>query len=283
MSAEITQWIDPNGAVTLLDVDWEASGRFMPPVVISEDEVPGQDGARLRQTRFGPHDFTIKMVITEASEALLRTAIRARVSAMNPKRGEGILRVTSPLGDVREIQCSVIDGMGLEEKPEMSGPQMQMALVTFHATDPLWRDQSDTSASYNVGDAPSFFPIFPIRLTSSQIVVDEIILNDGDDEMWPVWTLLGPGSGIALRNVTTGKSLVLSTTLLAGESIVIDTQPNYKTVKLQDGTNLWPDVDVTSSLWPLVEGSNAIRLEMSGATIGASVLQVNYRRKWLSP
>lgn len=283
MSAEITQWIDPDGVVTLLDVDWDASGRFMSEVRLSEDEVPGQDGARHRQTRFAPHEFSLKLTMAAADEPLLRTAIRALVSAMNPKKGEGIIRVTSPLGDVREIGCRVVGGLGLDEKPEVSGPTMQTAVVTFHASDPLWRDQSDTSASYAVGDPVSFFPIFPLRLTSSQIVVDATINNTGDDEAWPVWTITGPGAGIVLRNVTTGKSLTLSTTLLTGESIVIDTRPGYKTVVRQDGSNLWPDVDVTSSLWPLQVGNNAIRLEMSGATVGTSVLQVTYRRKYLSP
>jgi len=283
MSGEITQWIDPSGGMLLLDVDWEASGRFMPEVVASEDEVPGQDGVRHRQTRFGPHEFTLKITIVGGDEPLLRAALRSLVSMMNPKRGDGIIRVTSPIGDVREIECRVVGGLGLDEKPDVSGPGMQQALVTFRAGDPFWRDQSDTSDDYTVGDAPTFFPIFPMRLTSSQIVVDATINNTGDDETWPVWTINGPGSGIVLRNATTGKVLSLSTTLLAGESIVIDTRPNHKTVVMQDGTNLWPDVDATSSLWPLQTENNAIRMEMSGATVGTSVLQVNYRKRYLSP
>lgn len=284
MSAEITEWVDAYGAVTALDVDWEATGRFMPEVNFDEDEIPGYDGSRLRRTRFKPRTFTLKIVVTAASEPLLRTALRSLTSAMNPKTGMGYIRVTSPLGDARQIACKVAGGLGLEEKEGLSGPQMQMALVTFHAFDPFWTDTSDTSTLFDIDTPPSFFPIFPLRLTASEIAVDITVDNDGDDEMWPVWTINGPGSGIALRNLTTGKSLVFTTMSLgAGESIVIDTRPDEKTAVRQDGTNAFPDLDVTSSMWSLQVGSNSVRLEMTGAVAGVSSLQLSYRKRYLSP
>jgi phage-related protein len=284
MSGEVTAWEDPTGVVTTLDVDWDASGRYMPEVYHEEYEIPGQDGSRNRSTRFKPHEFSLKLTVAASSEASLRSAIRSLESAMNPKRGTGIIRVTSPIGDTRELPCKVVDGLGLEEKPEMSGPDMQQAVVTFKAFDPLWRDVSDTSTSFDVGAAVSFFPFFPLRLTNSQIAVDTSINNDGDDEAFPVWTIAGPGSVIKLSNLTTGEVLEFSTlTLAAGESVVIDTRPGSKGATRNTGVSVYSDLTLASSLWTLQTGVNLIRLEMSGAQTGISKLTVSFRKRYLSP
>lgn len=287
MTAEISQWIDPDGNVTTLDVDWEATGRFMPAIEFETTGVPGQPGERLRAVRHGVHEFTIRVTISAGSEPALRTAQRALVTAMNPGRGEGILRVTSPLGDVREIACRYSEGLGMEEKPGTSGVTMQQADITFKAFDPYWRDANDTSETYSIGVVPTFFPIFPIRLTSSQIAVDDTALNSGDVETWPVWQIGGPGSAITLRNLTTGEYLTIAgISLNAGEYITVDTRPTGttpKTVRLADGTSVFSALTATSSLWSLPVGSSSVRLEMGGAIAGSSYLQISYRQKYLSP
>lgn len=288
MSAEITEWIDPTGAVTLCDVDWDAEGRFMPPVESQEDIVPGQPGSVPRDFRHMAREIKLKLTYTAASEPALRTLLRNTMYTSDPTRGEGIIRVTSPLGDVREIGCRYQSGLEMDESPGKSGPTMQQADVTFKAYDPYWRDPSDTSQSFTIGTAPLFFPIFPIRLTASQIAVDDTVNNTGDVSSWPVWVITGPGSVISLQNLTTGRSTVLQSTVLgAGESVTIDTRPSGiyptgKTILRQDGTSLFGDQSNTSALWELVVGNNAVRLAMSGAVVGQSALSLNWRRRYLA-
>lgn len=288
MTVETTQWIAPDNTVTDLDVDWNAKGRFMPPPVFQEDIVPGQPGSVFRNVVHGPRDFTIRVITTGADEPALRTAMRALVSSMDPARGEGTLRVTSPLGDVREIGCRYKSGLELDETPDTGGTQSQLADITLHAFDPYWRESADSSKTFDIGAGPVFFPIFPIELTSSQIVASATIVNDGDVAAWPVWTIQGPGSVITLRNTTTGRVIVLeSTTLGAGESITIDTRPTNssptgKTITKSDDTNLFPDLTPTSALWELVPGNNSVQLEMAGAIVGASSLTMSWRRRWLA-
>jgi phage-related protein len=285
VTAEVSTWVDPFGGQTVLDVDWNAKGRFMPPPRFVTSQVPSQPGERLREVTHGPKKFTVRLVITAATEPLLRQAERDLVDAMDPTQGDGIFRVQSPLGDVREIPCRYMEGLDLEEGTENSGLTMQKADVTFYAADPYWRASSDISFNYNVGVTPTFFPIFPIRLTASQIAVDASVLNDGSVNSWPVWTIVGPGSVITLRNLTTGKLLKLtSTTLGTGETVIVDTRPGVKTIRKSDGTSLWSDIDLSvSSMWPLAKGNNAVRLEMSGAVAGASSLTLSFRKKYLSP
>jgi phage-related protein len=286
MTAEITTWIDASGSATVLDVVLDASGRFMPEPAFITNGVPGAPGERLRSVRHVPHDFTIRVVISGADEPAVRTSTRALVKAMDPTRGNGIIRVQSPIGDVREIVCRYVSGLGLDEKVGVTGPQVQFADVKFRAYDPYWRDPSDVvTPPFVVGVVPTFFPIFPIRLTASEIAVDASVTNGGDTEAWPVWQITGPGSSIALRNITTGKLLQFSTLVLGtGEFVTVDTRPEAVTQVLKsDGTSAFSDLTATSSLWSLAVGNNAVRLEMGSAVAGASSLVLSYRQKYLAP
>ena len=80
-------------------------------------------------------------------------------------------------------------------------------------------------------------------------------------------------------NNTTGKSIVLTVTLAAAQTITIDTRPGAKTIKREDGSLHYAYMSPTSSLWPLVTGVNACLLNMTGTT-GASLLQVQYKQAY---
>ncbi len=281
---ETVTWIDAAGASTVLEVEWNTSGRFAPPTMFEEEGVPEQDGARLRAVRHGVREFVLPLWIEAASESALRTAMRDLVKAMNPKRGAGKIRVASPVGDEREIVCSYADGLDMRETlGETSGPLVQRAPVVFRAHSPYWQAVSDITDTYTSGDPAPFFPFFPLRLSSSTVFADAAPTNIGDVDAWPVWTITGPGSAIVLRNLTTGYSLTLNTTLGSGETVTIDTRPGLKAVTRGDGTNLFTSLEQsTSYLWPLEEGANSVRVEMSSATAASSVT-LAFRPLYLSP
>jgi hypothetical protein len=289
---EVTVWIDPVGTQTTLAVDWgraAVSGRFSPPVIMDEEGIPEQNGQRLRAVRFGPQQFVLPLWVTGATPEQLRTNMRALVSALNPKRGDGIVRVTSTLGDQREIVCRVIDGLQVQERlGDSSGPTVQFMPVVFKAHDPLWRDVSDTvSGPWTVGSSPgSFFPFFPLRLSSSEIFAQATVVNAGDDDAWPVWTINGPGDSPKFKNLTTGKTIDLGTYfIVAGEVVTIDTRPTgsmRKTVVSNINGNLYPRLTAASALWPLVVGSNQVSVEMGTSFAGSTSVQMAYRNRYLA-
>lgn len=278
-------WIDADGGSTTLEVQWDVSGRFAPKPSFEEDGVPGQPGMRFRAVRHELREFVLLVDVVGSSESDLRTQVRDLVAKMDPTRGPGKVRITAPGGDQREISCFYAAGLDLDEKlGSSSGLYSESAPIVFRAHDPYWYAISDVVADFAIETAPVFFPIFPLRLTASEIAVDTTVTNSGDVETWPVWTITGPGSGIALHNLTTGKAITMpGVTLTNGESIEIDTRPGAKTVLRNDGTNMWPYLSTTSSLWPLVRGSNAVRLEMTGAVVGVSKLRISHRPRYLSP
>lgn len=271
---ESTQWVDPDGGTLDLAVEWDVQGRGMPPPVYETELVPEQPGERLRAVRHGAREFVLRLWIEGASEAAMWTAVRDTIARMDPTRGDGKIRVTTVVGDQREIICRVQSGLELSERlNDTSGPEVQRAAVAFRASDPYWYDLSDTTETYSLNpSSATWFPIFPLRLASSEVFTDATVTNTGDVETWPVWTITGPGSGIILRNLTTGKFLSLGALALSsGQVVTIDTRPGRKTITLNDSTNLFGYRTADSSLWPLARGANVIRIEMASATAASSV------------
>lgn len=291
MSDEVVSWVDADGGITVLPVEWDAHGRFMPQVIIDSDEVPGREGAVPRQARHGVHEFILPLWLTDSTPEALRTQLRTLVDVMNPVNDDdtvrlGKIQVQSVLGDVREIECAYASGLEMAEKiNDSSGPTFQRVPISFTAFDPYWQDPSPSSKTFTVTSVPKFFPIFPLHLTASQLVVDDVVVNAGSVKTWPVWTITGPGTDIVLTNLTTGQKLDFGSHALGtGEVLTVDTRPGHKSATLQDGTSVYSWVDWTVSImWPIGRGTSVVSLDMAGITVGVSSLQVSYQQRYLSP
>lgn len=281
---ETVQFISPMGDIRSLNVEWATKGRFSPQVIFETDGVPEQSGLRLRNVRHDARDFVLPLWIAGSSEADLRTRMRDLVSVMNPTLGDGRIRYLSPVGDYREIYCRYSGGLDADETlGSTSGPTFQTFPVTFRAFDPYYYDVSDTVFFYAGAVPSSFFPFFPLRLSASEVFADVTVQNSGDAIAWPVWVVTGPCTGIVFQNLTTGKTLTfLTTVLLAGQTVTIDTRPGVKSVLREDGTNIFPDISALSSLWSLAQDANAVRIQLVGTT-GASSVQLNYKNRSLTP
>jgi len=219
------------------------------------------------------------------AESALRVALRNLVYRMDPGRGHGYLRVTGPDGTARQIRCRVSEGLGLKERiGDETAPTAQHVVATFRSVDPYWEDIADlTPITFDTGLPPTFFPFFPLRLASSEIVAEATVTNTGDVPAYPKWTITGPGNSIKLVNKTTGEFLDFgSVTLSNGETITVDTNPETRSVLKNGSTNLFGNLAVLSTLWTLARGDNEIELQMNGSSTTSS-LQLTYRRRYLSP
>jgi hypothetical protein len=268
-----------------MEVDWSVAGRFMPKIILTSEGAPDEAGEFFRDVRHGTREFLMPFDIEGATEAELRTNVRRIVASMDPTRGVGRWRVTSPVGDQREIRCYNASGLeGQETLGELSGPQWQRFPATFIALTPYWYDVSPTTQTFTVAvDTPSFFPFFPMSVTASELAIDTYVDNTGDVKTWPVWTITGPGSVIKLSNLTTGRFISFPTGSLGpGQSLYIDTSPGVKSVKYEDGSSAYAAMSSDSFLWPLERGINIIRLEMSGADNTVSKMDLTYWKRYLS-
>lgn len=283
--ADKLYWIDANGTETLFDTQTfkilnGMMGRFMPPIEFAEDEVPFEDGSRLREVIVKARDVDIPILIEATSAIELRQLVRSCLRMFNPLRGNGKWKVIAPDGSQRELSCRYKTGLEGQENRDVKGIWWQKLVLVFRAFDPYWYDAGTNVQTFTTGQAATFFPFFPLRLSSSTVFADTTIDNTGDVKTWTEWIVQGPGENIVLRNLTTRETIHLEDPdayLGVGESITINTR--LKTVTKNDGTNLYYTLADGSSLWTLQEGTNSIRIEMSNATSESSV-QLSYRNRY---
>ena len=285
--ADKISWVDANGTEYVFDTDIKVlsgmNGRFMPPVSFVEDKVPFQDGSKLRQVNIGYRDVDVPIFIKAKDEVGLRNKMRSATRMLNPLKDDGKLKVISPDGIQRELTCRYHSGLEGSEGRDDKGVWFQKAVLVFHAFDPYWYDSNTIVQTFRANESPGlFFPIPPLRLASSTVFADVTIGNTGDVETWPEWIIQGPGENIVIRNLTTDDVTTINYSLNVGETLTVNTRPYHKTVTKQDRTNLFYTLSDDSSLWPLEEGDNSIRIEMSNSTTDSSV-QLTYKNRYWGP
>ena len=74
------------------------SGLFGAPMTMIEQDLPLQSGVLVKLVKATPNMVRIPLLVKGANETDLYTAWAALRYAMNPMRGVGVLRYTSPLG-----------------------------------------------------------------------------------------------------------------------------------------------------------------------------------------
>lgn len=292
MRTDKLAWVQPDGAAIVLtaqpdlDVHWAlgVDGRFMPPVDLIKDRIPGQAGARLREVQVGEREVTLPVTVFGAGEEGLRDRVRQLLREFDPTRGPGILRCTAVDGTMRELECTYKDGLRGREFAGETGVRWQRMVLVLEAHAPFWQDTNPTDLTYRAASSGPFLSaqFLPVKLTSDTLLGTQVLTNDGDRDAFPVFTVRGPATRFTLANDTTGQSLTYEAALADGDVLTIDTRPFRKTVRLANGTNRYDQLAIGGALWSLPPGPSSIRLDLTGST-AASFVTVSFRRLWLAP
>lgn len=198
-----------------------------------------------------------------------------RAFLMTVHRGQtGTIRVSRPDGTAREIDVYYEDGWGGEpgENWIYANP-----VLTLLAPDGYWRDVQPTTVRREFASGTPYLD--PYRtVSSSQVLGDTTIVNPGEVQAWPEWTITGPASAVEATNTTTGQTFTITYTLTAGQTITITTL--RPTVRGPAGQNIasalnWP----AAYLWPLQPGSNSVSFDVTGAAAGTSIV-LSYRARY---
>jgi hypothetical protein len=287
MTAEVATWCEPDGTETDLVLEWNAAGRIGAPRGLVIDDLPtGASVVRSTRTRGRRVALSVWVEAPEASN--LWAEVQRWAKRWDPARGQGFLKVESLTGDVRRLPCYVETVVDNEVLGVSSGPTFQRFELILFAPDGVWESVTQRSFAWGVtGVTSSFLPLGGsgdyFVLGDSALLVAESIVNGGDVNTWPVWTISGPVTDFTLTNSTTGDSLVFDDLgLLAGESVQIDTRPGVKAVVKSDGTSLFSSLSSSSALGALVAGGNDISVTVTGGT-GSTGLALAFRERWLTP
>lgn len=284
-------WTSPDGGtvLTLSDFggnDWGisvlpgATGFGMPDFTYYETSSPSFDGSVVRGVRANPRDVNLPILLWGANRAQCVENYHGLIRAMNPRNGAGTLTVTSADGTSRSLAAYYNGGLQGKDDDAENGMTFMTAVVVLRCPAPFWLgDPSVTRLQIAYGS--TFFPLLPVQLVASSILGSTTLVNDGDAEAFPIYTITGPVTNPAIANATNGTFITINQTLLAGETITIDTREGVKTVLKGDGTNLYSSMASGSSLAPLQSGSNAMTFTVLGATTNTSVV-ISYQNRYLT-
>lgn len=279
---------DPAGLVTRF-TDWEngwvlqpgAKGLDMPAYAFSQDESPGIDGYEIRQVRAQGKEIALPVAFwADDSRAAYLARRRGLIRSLNPKRGLGTLTVVQYDGSARTIGASYAAGLEGDESLDTAGTRWCMNVLSFACPSPFWLG-AEASTQWQAAESGTFFPVLPLTVGTSHVLGSVTVDNDGDDTAFPVWTIEGPATSVTLTNVTTGETLVLTRTIIGGDTIVIDTRERRQTALLNDVTNLWNDISDASTMWALEPGINALTLTVAGST-SATRVRMTYQPRYLA-
>lgn len=118
-------------------------------------------------------------------------------------------------------------------------------------------------------------------LTSGATTVGGLtVTHEGSTITWPEITFVGPCSNPSVVHGSTGLGLYFNTTLAAGETLVVDTNPRRRSVKLNGTGNRFGALDYSRSAWfALKPGTNTLQLGFSSYGSPAA-LEVRWRHAW---
>jgi len=266
-------YIDPTGQewpLTAPDLGWatldDVGGLGAVPIEIATDPHP-RGGARVRHVQDQPRVINWPLLVWGEShlEFLARWRALAAAFKLTRRRGPGRLRIARPDGSDREIAFTLQDGFQGEPG---QGFTHDTAVLALYCEDPYFHETEPLSLVFTRPAPRPFLTAFP-ALSSGRVIGDADIVNPGEGEAWPVWTLTGPAASLTAVNHTTAESFTLTAPLSAGQSITITTDP--PTVRgpsgVLTGALNWPG----AVLWPLEPGLNEVTFTVASANAGTSI------------
>jgi len=254
----------------------DVAGRGMPPVDVRERANRAGSGSVLEQIRDAARTVDVPVLVTGE----LRSNLRNLVGLFDPNV-EGTL-VSTVDSVQRRLRCRYVGGFEWIERL----PNVQNALISFRAFDPFWEDVDPNVVEVSRGSTGTWLPwemtVSPIRTLPDVVFAEVSIVNNGDVQAWPVWTLTGPFTSVTLENVGTGEMLIVDFVASSGDILTIDTRPGVKTVTDQDGVSKFSALDAQfDRFFSFQPGNSTINVTLAGSDNDSSVL-LSWRRRWRS-
>lgn len=282
------RWTDAAGTATELSDGSPHSVRRMrdsglPPIKMVSDPAPGRAGVSDRLARLGARTVTLDMVTSAATDTLTEDAIRDLGEAVAGSVGrqlvrEGILRLTTSGGDVRQLIAKGLAGAGLDESAR-SGPLLIRHRLRLEAARPFWYDPTEKTASGVVlplGGGLVVNVRTPVRITPSGPHVSLDLSYGGSAETWSlVVEIEGPSVNPSITHGQTGFGLSFSKIVPTGATLTVTLgprpvlgDPGRFTARI-GGASVLADLGALRRPFPLTVGDNQILIQQDNADANA--------------
>lgn len=294
MSEHLTvEWIDPRGVVwnltegdrgVLLDVG--QSDFHLSPI----EHTYVRGGSQWAGSKVERAEPSLKVLVADGmtGEQYYRLADEWW-SLANSSHEEGVLRVTRPDGEVRELRCRLRDtpatewqfdpGSGITDNP---GEAWLLTSPSSYWEGP---EQSVSFGQSAVSGEPTPFygadgTGWPLYIAPLNSATNLFLSNRGQGPQWLTWTLVGPLSNV--RFGVEGGSLSYAGSIGAGETVVVTTQPGGRyVVEAGSGENRYGQISGVYA--PLPVGDRLpVTIVAEGMAAQSSVI-VTAREQFVKP
>ncbi len=181
-------------------------GHLRPPQKTFIEPTPSQMAQQFRAVIYEPRVYSFEVQLINTSAANLETALANWEDWHDALLGEGYIKRITAGGTTRCLDAIPIPMEGLT----LEGYTARFR-QTYHAANPWWRTESQSTASGNFNGAT------PVNIS---------VANAGDIATWPVITITGIIVTPKIANAAGEYIEVNKTTTNADDVIVIDCRPN---------------------------------------------------------
>lgn len=263
------------------------------PTVVSDQMWDGS--SLVRNHRLQPRVMTVPLYILGPDAATYLARLRALQATLrhppDPATGlpvPGRVTVRLPDGTQRSVPAFYQAGGSPTEDQldDVAAGWVSLPNLQFYAPVATWEGAQITRTWQLSGSPSGVPPMPPVLLGAGTVLGATQIVNPGDTDAYPVWTITGPGTP-TISNNDTGQSYKFTQALAAGQTVTVDCRPvqvapeTGLTAVDNSGTDWWPEFASYPDFWTLPPGVSNINLEMDGAT-SASAVTVSAAARWLS-
>jgi hypothetical protein len=260
-----------------------ATGPAFTPVT---QDVPFKPGSVLNFIKVPNTEVDLRIIFTALTEQGLWDSLKEAFPFFNPLNGEGYLQIQNPSGDLRKLQCTCITGLNLDQST-FNFTSVDAALTFFASTNPYWTSNApntQTFSPFNDGENTLLPPLLPIFINrgANDTIYEFEVENDGDVNASLIVLINGPATKPILTNLTIGgdppnplliqQNGVLNmsanggVTLGTGTLLTIDFLNKTITQEVVTPINKVNTLTSDSNFWPLLPGTNRIRLQILDAS-----------------
>jgi hypothetical protein len=265
-----------NGWVILPGVE----GFDGPPPALIDVEPATWDGSLPVAARYAAREVFLPLNYAADSTEALRDTTRALAVLTDIKRGGMVtLEVAHADGTRRWTEGRLSAPFGTALAMAEAGLWRQFGL-TLRCGDPFWLGKNRSETFVVGGSVPEFLSdeFLPIQLADSQVVGSINIINYGDTDAYPVWTLTGPFDDATVT--LDGLVWAVPDGLTDTEVLTIDTRRGVQSVMVNESA-AWGRLAPGAQLGPLPPGGSHVDVTVTGAT-SATTLTVVWRERWLT-
>jgi hypothetical protein len=129
--------------------------------------------------------------------------------------------------------------------------------IYMDAEQPMW-EGPEIARRFKAASSSTGFASYPWAIDSGHGASNATVDNPGDDDSWPLWEIQGPITSVTVG--VNGRTVVAPVTLLAGDTLLIDTNPTAQTA-LKNGVDVFTSLTATD--WAPIPPGDGIPLTIS--------------------